>query len=77
MQQNLRTSQGACRQAVKNRKQEANLAGTWFRGAAPKLRTAFASRTQVLIQGFLSDLPSALEQFHHLRLMFFVACSRL
>ena len=77
MQQDLRTSQGSCRQAVKNRKQEANLAGTWFRGAAPKLRTAFASRTQVLIQGFLSDLPSALEQFHHLRLMFFVACSRL
>ena len=53
MQQDLRTSQGSCRQAVKNRKQEANLAGTWFGGAAPKqLRTALASRTQVLIQGF-------------------------
>ena len=44
MQQNLRTSRGACRQAIKDRKQEANLAGTWFGGAAPKqLRTALAS----------------------------------
>ena len=56
-QQNLRPSQSACRQVVEPQSgsESANL-GTCFGGAAHQLRTALASRIQVLTQGFFLDL---------------------